>query len=129
MTGENDPDARLVSLVLQQFIDKQWQPLLAYFSKSLKPAEDRYNAFDRDLLGIYPAIKHFHYFLEGRQFYILTDHKPLTYAPAAKPEKYSPRQSRHLHFISQFTADIHHVRGSDNTALSHFPISNVHLCD
>ena len=68
----------------------------------------------------------------SRHFYILTDHKPLTYALASKPERYSPRQSRHLDFISQFTSDIRHIRGSDNTvadALSRFPISAVHLSD
>ena len=81
-----------VGAVLQQFIDGHWQPL-AYFSKCLKPAEVRYSAFDRELLGIYLAIKHFRYFVDGRQFYILTDHKPLTYALASKPDRYSPRQS------------------------------------
>ncbi len=65
-----------VGAVLQQFIDGQWQPL-AYFSKILKLAETRYSAYDRELLAIYMAIKHFRYFIEGRQFYILTDHKPL----------------------------------------------------
>ena len=96
-----------VGAVLQQFIDNRWQPL-AYFSKSLTPAETRYSAFDRELLAIYLAIKHFQYFVEGRQFYILTDHKPLTFALSNKPERYSPRQSRHLDFISQFTCDIRH---------------------
>ena len=55
-----------VGAVLQQRIEGQWQPL-AYFSKSLKPAETRYSAFDRELLGIYLAIKHFRYFVEGPQ--------------------------------------------------------------
>ena len=36
----------------------QWQ-LLAYFSKNLKPAETRYSPYDRELLAIYMAIKHF----------------------------------------------------------------------
>ena len=119
-----------IGAVLQQVVEGQWQPL-AYFSKSLKPAETRYNAFDRELLGIYLAIKHFRYFVEGRQL-LLTDHKPLTYALASKPERHSPRSSRHLDFISQFTTDIRHVCGSDNTVadtLSCIPISAVHLCD
>ncbi|BHF63738.1 hypothetical protein SprV_0200673200 [Sparganum proliferum] len=32
----------------------------------------------------------------------------------AKPNRYSPREVRHLNYISQFTADIRYVRGSDN---------------
>ncbi len=80
-----DASETAVGAVLQQFIAGQWQPL-AYFSKALKPAQTRYSAFDRELLAIYLSIKHFRYFIEGRQFYILTDHKPLTYAL----DRYSP---------------------------------------
>nr|VZI04315.1 unnamed protein product [Spirometra erinaceieuropaei] len=32
----------------------------------------------------------------------------------AKPDRYSPREVGHLDYISQFTADIRYVRGSDN---------------
>lgn len=123
-----DASEAAVGAVLQQSIDGQWQPL-AYFSKCLKPAETRYSAFDRELLAIYLAIKHFRYFVEGRQFYILTDHKPITFALANKPDHYSPRQSRHFDYISQFTTDIRHVRGPDNTvadALSRLPIHAIH---
>jgi cleavage and polyadenylation specificity factor subunit 1 len=89
---------------------------LAFFSKGLKPAETRYSTFDRELLAIYLAIKHFRYFLEGRNFHILTDHKPLTYALSTRPDRYSPRQIRHLDLISQFTSDLRHVQGSGNAA-------------
>ena len=47
--------------VLQQCIDNVWQPL-SFFSK--------------EMLAIYSTIKHN---LEGREFYVNTDHKPLTY--------------------------------------------------
>ena len=47
---------------------------------------------------------------------MLTDHKPLTYVLASRPERHSPLQVRHLDFISQFTSDLHHVQGSANTA-------------
>ena len=101
--------------MLQQRIAGQWQPL-AYFSKALglKPAKNRYSAFDRELLAIYLAIKHFRYFIEGHQFHVLTDHKPLIYALSGKPERYSPRQARHLDLISQFTSDIRHIHGTSN---------------
>ena len=38
------------------------QPL-AFFSKALSSAEKKYSAFDRELLAIYPAIKHFRHCL------------------------------------------------------------------
>ena len=104
-----------VGAVLQQYIGKEWFPI-AYFSKKLKPAETRYSAFDRELLAVYLAIKHFRHFVEGRSFHVLTDHKPLTHALASRPDQHTPRQVRHLDYISQFTSDIRHVKGEDNTA-------------
>ena len=104
-----------VGAVLQQYINGQWCPL-AFFSRALKPAETRYSTYDRELLAIYLAIKHFRYFLEGREFHILTDHKPLVYALSSRLDRHSPRQIRHLDFISQFTTDLRHVQGSANAA-------------
>ena len=42
----------------QQQINKHWQPIV-YFSKKLQPAEKKYCTFDRELLSIYSAVKHF----------------------------------------------------------------------
>ena len=58
---------------------REWSPL-AFFSHSLSLAERKYSTFDRELLAIFLAVKHFRQHLEGRKFYIQTDHKPLTYA-------------------------------------------------
>lgn len=52
--------------------------------------------------------------LEGRSLVCFTDHKPLTYALHTKSDKASPRQARHLSYISEFTNDIRHVSGSSN---------------
>jgi hypothetical protein len=38
----------------------------------------------------------------------------LTYALKASSDKYSPREIRHLDFISQFSTDIRHISGMDN---------------
>ena len=108
-----DASDTAVGAVLQQYINEQWQPI-SYFSKKLQSAETRYSTFDRELLAIYLAIKHFRHFIEGRSFHIRTDHKPLTYALATRTDQHSPRQARHLDFISQFITDIRHVKGTDN---------------
>lgn len=101
-----------IGAVLQQWQNNAWQPL-AFFSKKLSETESRYSTFDRELLGIYLSIKHFRYFLEGREFTIFTDHKPLTTAIHSKAEK-SPRQTRHLDYISQFSNDVQHISGKLN---------------
>eukprot|EP00794_Sanderia_malayensis_P005072 gene5072-biopygen4130 len=113
--------------VLQQRIDNTWKPL-GFFSKCLQPAEVKYSTFGRELLGIYLTIKHFRHCLEGREFYILTDHKPSTYALSTSPDRFSPRETRHLDYISQFTADIRHVTGKENVvadALSRMELNAV----
>ena len=103
-----DASDRAVGAILQQQIEDSWQPI-AFFSRKLLPAETRYSAFDRELLAVYLAVKHFRHFVEGREFLILTDHKPLTFALSITTDKYTPRQTRHLDYISQFTTDIRHV--------------------
>lgn len=117
------PDAKLALLVdasdialgaaLHQVTSSEIQPL-AFFSRKLSETERRYSAYDRELLACYAAIRHFRYMLEGRQFTLYTDHKPLIYAFDQKSEKVSPRQLRHLDFIGQFTTDIRHIKGVDN---------------
>ena len=102
-----------VGAVLQQYVDETWKPI-AFFSKVMKLAEKRYSTFDKELLAIYLAIKHFRHYVEGRHFHVLTDHKPLTYALNTRSDHYSPRQSRHLDYISQFTTTIRHIQGSQN---------------
>ncbi|GFT99373.1 hypothetical protein TNCV_1221691 [Trichonephila clavipes] len=66
--------------------------------------------------------------LEGREFVIYTDQKPLIYAFQQKADKCSPRQLRHLDFISQFSTNIQHVPGTQNLvadALSRIEIDSI----
>ena len=67
-------------------------------------------AFDRELLAAYLAVRHFQYFVEGRVFQINTDFKPFTFALHSSGE----RQARHLAFISEFMTDLRHIEGPAN---------------
>ncbi|XP_049312212.1 uncharacterized protein LOC125778460 [Bactrocera dorsalis] len=80
---------------LEQQVNGEWKPI-AFFSTKLKNAQKNYSAYDRELLAIYLAIKHFRPILDGRKFVIRTDHKPLTYAFRQKADKASPRQKLKL---------------------------------
>ncbi len=62
--------------VLQQLAGRNWQPL-AFYSKKLSGAGNRYSTFDRELLVAFSAVRHFRFLLEGRRFRLFTDHKPL----------------------------------------------------
>jgi cleavage and polyadenylation specificity factor subunit 1 len=43
-------------------------------TKKLNPAQQKYSAYDRKLLAIYEAVKHFHHMLEVRHFTIFFTH-------------------------------------------------------
>ncbi|CAH8453126.1 unnamed protein product [Heterobilharzia americana] len=125
MLMHHDPNAPLsiavdasdsaIGAVLQQLTDNQWQPL-AFFSRRLQDAETRYSTFGRELLAMYCSVRHFRHSVEGRDFIIFTDHKPLTFSLSSASDKYSPRESRQLDYISQFTSDIRHISGANNSA-------------
>ena len=99
------------------------------FQQELNPAETRYSAFDRELLAVYATIKHFRHNLEGRNFFVNTDHKPLTFVMSSDTERASLRQTRQLAFIAEFTTDIRYVKGETNfvaDALSRPSVSAIH---
>lgn len=102
-----------IGAVLNQHSNGAWKPL-AYFSKKLSPSQIKYSTYDRELLGIYEAIKYFRHMIEGRVFTIFTDHKPLIFAFHQRSDKASPRQLRHLDFIGQFSTNIQHIDGAQN---------------
>ena len=99
--------------VLQQKVQNIWKPL-SFFSHSFSPTQQRYATFDRELLAIYLAVRHFRYFVEGRKFAIFTDHAPICKALFTRSQHSSPRQQRHLDYIAQFTSDLRHVKGEEN---------------
>ncbi|KAK3735900.1 hypothetical protein RRG08_041086 [Elysia crispata] len=109
----SDASDQAVGAVLEQYVDGFWQPL-AFFSKQLRPPEQKYSTFDRELLALYLAIRHFKYFLEGRSFTMFTDHKPLVGAMSKASDLWTARQQRHLAHISEFSTDIRHISGKDN---------------
>jgi hypothetical protein len=78
-----------MGVVLQQSNNVWYR--LAFFSKKLSPARQKYSAYDRQLPATYDAVKHFRHMLEARHF-IFTDHKPITYAFQQKRDKCLPWQ-------------------------------------
>ena len=130
-----DPQTRLllttdasdtgVGAVVEQEMDGQRKPI-AFFSAKLSAAERRYSTFSRELLAIYLSIKHFRHLLEGRDFTVYTDHKPLTTALSVNSDKYTAREVRHLDYLSQFTTDIRHVKGKDNAVADTLSRTDMH---
>jgi cleavage and polyadenylation specificity factor subunit 1 len=98
--------------LLQKRVKNVWQPLA--FSKKLSPTQQKYGAYDCELLAIYEAVRNFRHMREARHFVVITNHKPLTYTFQQKRDRCSPWQFNHRDFVAQFTTDIQHNSGQDN---------------
>lgn len=72
-----DASNNAAGAVLQQQSGSAWQPL-GFYSEKFSNSQRNYSTFGRELTAMKMAVKYFRYFLEGRKFCILTDHKPLT---------------------------------------------------
>jgi hypothetical protein len=98
--------------VMQQKSGDHW--LLGFFSHTLTDTESRYSIFDRELLAVQAAFKHFRHFCGGRVFQLWTDHKSLVTSLSRVSVSISPRQQRHLAFISEFNEQLLYLPGLKN---------------
>ena len=63
---------------------------------------------------MFAGIRHFRHHLEGCQFTIWTDHKPLTFALSRLTDSWTAKQQRQLSYVAEFTSKIVHVPGKLN---------------
>jgi transposase InsO family protein len=114
---ETDASQGVVAGVLSQLgEDKCWHPI-AFYSKTMEPAECNYPIHDKELLAIVRALKEWRPELEGLQandrFEILSDHRALEYFMATK--ELNSRQARWAEFLSRFHFTLKYRPGKQNT--------------
>ena len=90
---------------------------LGLFSRKLSEAQQKHSAFNKELLAVKEAVSHFRHIGEGQSLVVYTDHKPLTTVMESTTTR-TPRQERHLSYISEFTTDLRHVKGTENIVVS-----------
>lgn len=68
-----------VGAVLQKYLDDDWKPL-GFFFTEVETGRNSAQYVQQRATRIISNSRAFPYFLEGRGFHVLTDHKPLTSA-------------------------------------------------
>jgi hypothetical protein len=81
-----------------------WFPV-AYYSRSLKPAEVNYMNYEREGLALVASIKHFRQYLLGRDFIVYTDNS----AVAAIYKEKDP--VGWVHTLNEYSCEIRHRNG------------------
>ncbi|CAK8676854.1 unnamed protein product [Clavelina lepadiformis] len=112
--------------LLTQIVDDTERPL-AFFSKNFNQCQSKYSTIEREALAASMAVRHFRYYLEGRNFVLLTDHKPLVAMVKRDLSSVSPRLYRYLSFVLEFTADFQYIPGDQNLTadlLSRSPVTD-----
>ena len=118
-----------IGAVLEQCNDGHRQPL-GFYSRKLNAPQRKYSTFDKELLAVHSAIRHFRHMLEGTSYTICTDHKPLVTALSKPSDAWTSRQQRHLSTIAETCCTIEYLPGKQNAvadALSRVEISTIQL--
>ena len=85
---------------------------ISYASKPLSTTESNYSNIEHELLGLLFAVTHFKHFTCGRLVQIITDHKPLVSLFRKSLVNSSPRLTRMLVQLLDFTLDVTYQPGA-----------------
>lgn len=109
-------DFALGAVCSQQFPGDSVPHPIAFYSRKLLPAEQNYQVYDKELLAIVAAFKHWRPYLEFSQepTIILTDHKNLEYFTTTR--SLSRRQVRWSEILADYNFVIQYRAGKHNGA-------------
>ena len=100
-----------IGAVLQVKRDEQWEAA-AFYSRQMRGAELRYSATELEALALVESIRHFSYYLYGREFITYTDHKPL--CQLLTSDRLNPRLRRISLKLQHWLVTIKYLPGRDN---------------
>lgn len=86
--------------------------VIAYKSRKLKEHDQKYSAYDLELVAVIHALKMWRHYLLGKKFLILTDHHSLT--NYFSQPTLNARQAWWVDFLSGFDFEIKHLKWKEN---------------
>jgi hypothetical protein len=112
--GDKDNLGGLGAVLLQQQKtsedeDKLWK-VIAYASRPLKKHEKNYSAYLVEMAAAVWGIEHFHVYLIGKQFTLVTDHRPLEHFGSVHTKTINRLQ----HLMLEYDFTIEYRVGEDN---------------
>ena len=119
------------AVISHQYPDGRERPI-AYASHTLSSAEINYSQIEKEALSLVFGIQKFHSYLYGRQFTLVTDHKPLTTVLGPKhgiPSMAAARLQRWALLLSAYSYNIEFKRTKDHAnadGLSRLPLGKRH---
>lgn len=133
ITLSSDASPYGIGTVLSHITDNGDERPIAYASRTLSKAEQKYSQLDKEALAIIWSVRKFYNYLCGRKFTLITDHKPLQYI--FDPKKGIPvmslaRQQRYAIFLSGFNYTIQYRNSKANAnadSLSRLPIKQSEI--
>eukprot|EP00731_Ephydatia_muelleri_P016133 Em0009g557a len=120
-----------VGAVLSHIMTDGSERPIAYASRSLTVAEKNYAQLEKEALSLVFGVKKFHQYLYGRNFQLMTDHKPLTMIFGSKtgvPPIAAARLQRWALLLSAYSYNIIYKQGVNHSnvdRLSRLPLSEV----
>ena len=117
----------LSAILMQKSGNSEYPNIIAYGSRSLSPIEQRYSQTKREALAIVWGVEHFHQYVYGSQFTIITDHKPLEVIYGNANSKPSARIERWVLRLQPYKFSVRYRNGKDNPAdyMSRHPSVNT----
>ena len=108
-----DASRSRLGAVLEQESNKGWETI-AYASRFLNKAEEKYSINELELLGVVWALEHFKHYLYGHYFTVQTDHRALLSILKEKSTKaHQSRQTRWCERLIPFHFQIKNTRIKD----------------
>ena len=104
-----------VSAILSQKTkDKNDEKVVAYASRAPTEVEKRYSQTEKEALAITWGVEHFHLYLYGNEFTLVTDHKPLEVIYGSRKSKPSARIERWVLWLQPYSFKVVYKPGSNN---------------
>lgn len=126
-TLTTDASKYAVGAILSQVFDGAEHPV-AYASRQLNEAEQKYGATEQECLAVVWAVRHFRCYLYGRHFKIITDCQPLKWLMNARDP--NSRLARWNLLLQEYDFEIIHRAGVKNQnadALSRVIVRHVDI--